>query len=260
MKKMHLTPIDIKQIGTYVNKFSDVFYPQLAHIDAAVKPMVFYSSIEKYTSKIENNVPVPEYFSIDFFRNQLFSDQGKYYNCKDSSVIKILKFANEVFDDAKKYIDCASSFFILIEGKLQDSAAERVYNHYHPARGTNQFCLVSTYISAGKHVTPTSEYFSYADFNKIGVSPPVAADLATMTPKNIAETITHFSNLPDLEWRYIKFPEEHDEVLKIDFDAHRYAHNVTSLTENIWAIFVFNDVKYIGNNYPNSNGINFTVY
>lgn len=243
MSSLTLSKQDISAISQYIDQHSNAWYPQLAHIEQTVKPLVFYSTSEQYTGTTENNWPVPEYRSLKFFKNQILSDRKKYYSDQDTAARKILGAAMRVFDDAEKNIESLSSFFILLEGVFDYTGlkTQTVYNHYHPSRGNNSDCPVSTYLMLTNQSVPVQEKFEYADFNEIGIDPP---KLYNMTGLEQAETINHYCNLPELNWKTKDMPSQEGSVMRIDFNAHRYAHNVSPLTENIWVIFVFNDVKF----------------
>ncbi len=243
MSSLALSKQDIAVISQYIDQHSNAWYPQLAHIDQTVKPLVFYSTSEQYMGTEENGWPVPEYRSLKYFKNQILTDRRKYYGAQDTAASKILGAAMRVFDDAEKNIESLSSFFILLEGVFDYTGlqTQTVYNHYHPARGNNPGCPVSTYLMLSQQFVPVQEKFEYADFNEIGVDPP---RLYNMTDQEQAETINHYCNLPELRWQTREMPDQQGQALRIDFNAHRYAHNVSPLTENIWVMFVFNDVKF----------------
>lgn len=238
-----ITKEDIVTISQYIDRYSNTWYPQLSHIDQMVKPLVFYSTSEQYTGTEENGWPVPEYRSLKYFKTQILADRKQYYGPDDAAAHKILSAALRVFNDAEKNIESLSSFFILLEGVFDYTGlkTQTVYNHYHPARGNNPGCSVSTYLMLSNQFVPTQEQFRYADFNEIGVDPP---RLYNKSDQDQADIINHYCNLPGLNWHSKNMPEQQGEILRIDFNAHRYAHNVSPLTENIWAMFVFNDVKF----------------
>lgn len=243
MNSLALSKQDIFAISQYIDQHSNDWYPQLAHIDQTIKPLVFYSTSEQYTGFEDHGWPVPEYRSLKYFRNQILSDRKKYYGAHDSAASKILGTAMRVFDDADKNIESLSSFFILLEGVFDYTGlkTQTVYNHYHPARGNNPGCPVSTYLMLSQEFVPVQEKFRYADFNEIGIDPP---RLYNLTAEQQAATINHYCNLADLRWQTQDMPNQQGGIMRIDFNAHRYAHNVSPLTENIWLMFVFNDVKF----------------
>lgn len=258
MTSLALEKTDVCAISQYIDRYTNQWYPQLNYIDHAVKPLVFYSTEEQYDGRVENGWPVPQYRSLQYFKEQILADRKKYYAANDVAAKKILSAAMRVFDDAEKHIQSLSSFFVLIEGIFDYTGlqTQTVYNHYHPARGNNPGCPVSSYLLLSKQFVPVEEKFEYADFSQIGVDPP---RFYFISDQEQATLLNHYCNLPELQWQSHPLPTTQGSMLRIDFNAHRYAHNVSPLTENIWVMFVFNDVKFKTDNQLDANEMRFEL-
>lgn len=255
---LELTKTDIKNIAHFLRNLPSKWYPQLDFIEDESKPLVFYSTGEDYSNKeVKNGWPVPVYRPPKYFYDRLQRDRDRIYGSDNVSVNKIFEHAHKVFEKAIPQIEKLSSFFILIEGEFDytDLGTQVVYNHYHPSRGDNDFCRISTYSTLAQQVEEVREDFHYADFYKAGINPP---KLYNMEPKKQADIIVDYCNRPELQWQSYPMPRSVDKTLRIDFDGHRYAHSVTPLTKNIWVICVFNDVFFKQQFELPAGGVRFT--